>query len=145
MPVMDETREASVRNTSGDGAAPDRFYEMTARSLFAIDPVAHCRMFSIPVSGTPEILPEALPTVTLPGDILLVRVAPDRIAHVQYFREVPDDLKPRMLMYHSMITRAYPRDQVSQHVIVLGGDDPSDPAAPPGDNIGSTSMTDFGG
>ena len=141
---MEKTREEERNNGSEEGIGSERFYEMTVRRLFAMDPMAHCEWLNIPVTGTPEILTEALPSVTLPGDILLVRVAPDRLLQVQYFLDAPDDLEPRMLMYQSMIRRAYPNDQLDQRVIVLRGGPPGSSAGPGGD-IGSAEMNDCGG
>jgi hypothetical protein len=140
----EEEEEEEERKSSSEEGIASEFYEMTARRLFVMDPVAHCEWLNVPVTGTPEILPEALPSVTLPGDILLVRVAPDRLVQVQYSLDAPDDLEPRMMMYQSMIRRAYPNDQLTQHVIVLRGG-PPDSSAGPGDDVGSAELTDAGG
>lgn len=117
---MDETRiNGSEEATTGS----DRVYEAAARRLFEIDPLAHCRFLGIPVTGMPEVLSETLPTITLPGDILLIRVAPDRLAHVVHVLDRPVDLEARMMLYRSAIMRAYPDDEVSQYVVVLGDGD----------------------
>jgi hypothetical protein len=119
---MDETRAHGSTET----VPPSQVYEMTARKLFELDPAAHCRHLGIPFTGQPKILPKALPPITLPGDVLLVRTGPDEIAHIVHVLERPEDLDAQMLLYRSAIARAYPGNEVTQYEIVLGEDGDDD-------------------
>jgi hypothetical protein len=94
-----------------------------ARKLFELDPAAHCRFLGIEVTGEPTVLPDVLPPITLPGDILLVRVAPHRLAHVVHVLDRPVDLEARMMLYRSAICRRFPDDEVGHYVVVLRGDE----------------------
>jgi len=117
---MDENRL-----NDAEDAFPDDIYEAAARKLFELDPAAHCRLLGIEVTGEPTVLPDVIPPITLSGDILLVRVAPQRLAHVVHVLDRPFDLEARMMLYRSALWRAYPDDEVSQYVVVLRGDEES--------------------
>jgi hypothetical protein len=126
------TETGSAETTSTD-IFPNQVFEAAARRLFELDPTSHCRLLGLDLEGPPELLPVFGP-ITLPGDLLLVRVAPQRLAHVLYVFQRPDDLEARLAIYESAIRRAYPGHQVSHHVIVLG-DDPDD--GPVADDLGT--------
>jgi hypothetical protein len=127
---MDETR--AYGSTQRDSLS--KVYELAARKMFELDPAAQCRHLGIPVTGEPEVLPKALPPITLPEDVLLVRTAPDEIAHIVYVLDRPEDLEAQMLLYRSAIARAYPGHEVTHHVIVLGED--------PDDDLSDAAMAD---
>jgi hypothetical protein len=95
---------------------PDNDVAAVARTLFRMDPEAHCRAFGIPVTENPTLLP----TANLPGDILVMRIGKRRLVHIEYVLDATDGMACLMMLYALAIKRAYPEDALSQHIIVLG-------------------------
>jgi hypothetical protein len=113
---MDE----SQGEPSGESTRPGPVYDTAMRGVIEGDPVAACRLLGIEVVGQPQTLTTSFPIVTLAADLLL-RVGPARLAHVEYVRRATGDLVTRMLGYRWAISRDHPGDQLSQHIVVLGG------------------------
>jgi hypothetical protein len=98
---------------------PGPIYDTATRWLAERDPGRLCRLLGIPVTERPQILPTEFSVGKLSVDLLL-RIGPRELVHVEYTLRASADLVPRMMIYRGLIQRTYPKDHVSQHVLVLG-------------------------
>ena len=120
-------------NPSELAKRPGPVYDRAMRGVVESDPAAVCRAFGIAVtteSGVPEVMSAsfASPQEVKHTDALL-RVGPDRLAHLEYQCRAANDLVARMWIYFGSIMRWYPEAQITQYVLVLGKgrvEDPSD-------------------
>jgi hypothetical protein len=116
----------SYGNNSPTPTLPSQVYEATARRLFEEAPVEACRLLGLPLTQPPQVLPSALRDGPISTDVLLLRVAPNRLAHLYCVHRISDqehaseELIQQLMIDRALIMLAYPEDRLSQHVIVLG-------------------------
>lgn len=99
--------------------SPGPVYDNAMRWLAADDVRTMCAWLGIDAGPGAVRLSEALAAATVYAD-LVVRCAPDRLAHVEFVRDARSDLGLRMLEYRARIMVAHPGAGLTQHVVVLG-------------------------
>jgi hypothetical protein len=105
---------------SSEDGHPGPAFDDTMRSLMEGDLPGACELLNIPVDGEPELLPSEFPAWSKRLD-LLIRVAPRRLAHVEYARRGEKAVVTQMLWYRCLVMRKYPDHHLDQYVLVLGG------------------------
>jgi hypothetical protein len=99
-------------------------YDIAVRGVIEGAPAAACRFLGIPAQQV-HVMPSVFLVRKLGADLLL-RVGPRHLVHIEYMDRISHDrsktdLVTRMLGYRYVIMRDYPDDELSQHILVLGG------------------------
>jgi hypothetical protein len=106
---------------------------MLTAPIFDDSPHRRLRLVGRPIGATTMSLPPRSPGPAVrPTDLWLFQTRPSGLAQVEYVRELPRTLVPRMRFYREVITRTHPYEPLEQYVIVVGDgrlrpvDDPVD-------------------
>ncbi len=101
------------------------------RRIFEDPPDRPLRLVDQPIGGGLVVAPDLSPEFVLrPCDLWVFTTGPDRLAQVEYVREVPRTLLPQMMLHRAAIAQAHPGEHLDQYVIVVGDGEirpPDDP------------------
>jgi hypothetical protein len=131
--IVEEEMDDDETDPAAPAKRPGPVYDRAMRGVVANDPAAVCRVFGIAVtteSGAPELISASFASPQGVGHTdALLRVGPDRLAHLEYQCRAVNDLVARLWVYLGAIMSWHPEAQITQYVLVLGKgtvEEPSD-------------------